>query len=123
LSNGVAELDVYNLTANTYTVDVTYNGNDNYNKSSASKEFVVAKMTTSLDVQVHDVLVRGMEYINITVKNSTGQVAKDLNGTLTLNIDGVNRAVKIVNGTATSTAQNSTVLSENVSYGHSLKVM
>ena len=101
LNNGVAELDVYNLTANTYTVDVTYNGNDNYNKSSASKEFVVAKMTTSLDVQVHDVLVRGMEYINITVKNSTGQVAKDLNGTLTLNIDGVNRAVKIVNGTAT----------------------
>ena len=98
--NGDAELDVSQLAANTYTVEVTYNGNDNYNKSSASKEFVVSKMTTSLNVTVHDVLVRGMEYINITVRNSTGDIARDLNGTLTINIDGATRTARIVNGTA-----------------------
>ncbi len=111
LDNGVAELDVYNLAAKTYTVDVTYNGNENYNKSSASETFDVAKMTTSLDVQVHDGLVRGMEYLNITVRNSTGGVAKALNGTLTLYIDGVKRTANIINGIASfnSTEFNSVV--------------
>ncbi len=98
--SGKAGLDVYNLSAKTYTVDVVYNGNDNYTKSSANKTFTVSQMPTSLDVKVHDVLVRGMEYINITVMNSTGGVATNLNGTLTINIDGVDRTAKIVNGTA-----------------------
>ena len=98
--NGDARLNVSGLAANTYTVDVTYNGNDNYNKSSASKEFVVSKMTTSLDVEVHDVFVRDMEYINITVRNSTGDVATDLNGILTIDVDGVSRTVNVVNGKA-----------------------
>ena len=101
LNNGTAELNLTNLVANTYAVDVTYNGNDNYSKSSASKEFVVSKMTTSLDVQVHDIFVRDMEYINITVRNSTGDIATNLNGTLTIDVDGVSRTAPIVNGMAT----------------------
>ena len=36
--SGDAVLDLYGLSAKTYPVDVTYNGNDNYNKSSANSK-------------------------------------------------------------------------------------
>lgn len=109
--SGKAALDVYNLPAKTYTVDVVYNGNDNYSKSYANKTFTVAQIATTLDVKVHDVPVRGMEYMNITVLNSTGGVATNLNGTLTINIDGVDRKLNVVNGTASF---NSSEFSNNV---------
>jgi len=99
--SGKAALDVYNLSAKTYTVDVVYNGNDNYTTTYANKTFTVSQIATTLDVKVHDVPIRGMEYMNITVLNSTGGVATNLNGILTINVDGVDRKVNVVNGTAT----------------------
>ena len=98
-ANNSTQVTVANLAANVYDIEVIYNGNENYTKSKATATFTVFPMDTTLDISVHNVVVWNDEYITVTVKNSTGGVATNLNGTLTINIDGVNHAAKIINGT------------------------
>ena len=99
-ANNSTQVTVANLAVGVYDVEVIYNGNENYTKSKATATFKVSPMDTTLDIKVHNVVVWNDEYINVTVRNSTGGVATNLNGTLTINIDGVNHAVEIINGTA-----------------------
>ena len=100
LDDNSTQITVANLAADNYNVEVIYNGNENYTQSKATATFTVSQMDTSLDIQVHDVLVWNKEYINITVRNSTGDVATNLNGTLTINIDGVDHSARIIKGIA-----------------------
>ena len=92
-----ATLDVYNLAAGTYPVEVTYNGAENYNKASATTFFVVGKQNTTVDVAVDNITVADKQVINVTISdvNATGNV--------TINVDGVNYTRPIVNGTANLT--------------------
>ncbi|MBQ6099892.1 MAG: Ig-like domain repeat protein [Methanobrevibacter sp.] len=92
-----ATLDVYNLNAGTYPVEVTYNGNENYNKATVSTFFVVGMLNTTVNVAVDNITVADKQIINVTISdvNATGNV--------TINVDGVNYTRPIVNGTANLT--------------------
>ena len=87
------ETYVYDLAVGSYPVEVTFNGNENYTSLTVTKEFNVYPVNTTLDVQVHDILVWDKESINVTLAdNATGNVI--------ININGENHTVPIVNGTA-----------------------
>ena len=87
------ETYVYDLAVGSYPVEVTFNGNENYTNLTVTKEFNVYPVNTTLDVQVHDILVWDKESINVTLAdNATGNVI--------ININGENHTVPIVNGTA-----------------------
>ena len=100
LEDNSTQITLDNWAAGVYNVEVIYNGNENYTKARATATFIISPMDTTLEVQVHDLDVWNTEYINIILKNSTGDVATNLNGTLTININGVDHHAEIINGTA-----------------------
>ncbi|WP_296888045.1 Ig-like domain repeat protein [uncultured Methanobrevibacter sp.] len=97
---GKAALDVYNLNVGKYSVDVVYNGNENYNKATARATFIVSPVNTNLVIDTHRIPVWNTEYINVTVRNSTGGIAVNATGKIKLYIDGVEQTADIVDGVA-----------------------
>ncbi|WP_407453277.1 Ig-like domain repeat protein, partial [Methanobrevibacter sp.] len=96
------ETYVYDLAVGNYPVEVTFNGNENYTEVTVTKDFNVYQANTTLDVDVHDIVVWDKESINVTVaENATGNVI--------ININGVNHTVPIANGTAQLNLTNLTV--------------
>ncbi|MBR6993776.1 MAG: Ig-like domain repeat protein, partial [Methanobrevibacter sp.] len=96
------ETYVYDLAVGNYPVEVTFNGNENYTEVTVTKDFNVYQVNTTLDVDVHDIVVWDKESINVTLaKNATGNVI--------ININGVNHTVPIANGTAQLNLTNLTV--------------
>ena len=93
---GKAALDVYNLNVGKYSVDVVYNGNENYNKAIARATFIVSQVNTNLVIDTHRIPVWNTEYINVTVRNSTGGIAVNATGKIKLYIDGVEQTADIV---------------------------
>ncbi|MBE6506252.1 MAG: Ig-like domain repeat protein, partial [Methanobrevibacter millerae] len=91
------EFGVNGLAAGIYTVEVIYNGNENYTSLSADTFFVVNKAPTTLEIEVNDITVTGSEIINVTISNvnATGKVI--------INVDGVNYTRDIANGRANLT--------------------
>ena len=105
---GKAALDVYDLNVGEYPVEVIYNGNENYNKAFAKATFIVSAVNTNLVISTDDVFVWDNEYINVTVKNSTGGIAVNATGNIIIYIDGVRYTAKIIDGVArfnTTTSQ------------------
>ena len=99
---GEAKWNIYNLAVGTYPVTATYNGNENFNALTKDASFIVYQINTTLDVEVHDILVWDKESINITLaKNTTGNVI--------ININGEDHTVPITNGTAQLNLTNLTV--------------
>ncbi|MBQ2652500.1 MAG: Ig-like domain repeat protein [Methanobrevibacter sp.] len=94
---GKATLEVHNLNAGAYPVEVTYNGNENYNKATIKTIFFVAKDNVTVDVQVEDIRVDGKEVINVTLSNvnATGEII--------INVDGKNYTRTIHDGKANLT--------------------
>ena len=87
--NGVAEWTVPDfLTADSYVVEVTYNGDDNYNPTQSRESFEVTKRTPTVNITVNDIKVG--EYADITIEvtgdatdyeqYATGKVEFYLNG-------------------------------------------
>ncbi|MBQ6512857.1 Ig-like domain repeat protein [Methanobrevibacter sp.] len=105
---GKAALDVYDLNVGEYPVEVIYNGDENYNKASAKATFIVYEVNTTLVIDAHNVLVWDNEYINVTVRNSTGGIAVNATGNITLYIGDVFHTAEIIDGVArfnTTTSQ------------------
>ena len=74
---GNATLNIYNLRGGRYPVEVTYNGNGNYNKLTASTEFEVYKADTSMYIEAEPYIDAGEDQtINITLSSvkATGWV-------------------------------------------------
>ena len=95
---GNANVDVENLEAGKYTVEVTYNGNENYNPLTVTKEFYVFKANTSVSVQIEPSVPAGeSQVMNITMANGneTGKVI--------IYIDGKNYTRTVTNGAANFT--------------------
>ena len=91
--DGRADEYVYNLAVGKYPVEAIFNGNDNYKSLSITKDFYVYQKNVTFDIEVHDITIWDMEYINVTgLENATGNV--------TININGVNHTAQIINGTA-----------------------
>ena len=97
---GKAALDVYNLNVGVYPVDVIYHGNANYNEASAKATFIVSQVSTGLVIDTQDVPVWNNEYVNVTVRNSTGGIAVNATGNITVYIDGERHSAKIIDGVA-----------------------
>ena len=95
---GKATLEVRGLDAGTYPVEVTYNGNENYNKATETAVFNVGKQNTTVDVEVEpSIKVGETQVINITVGNVNAT------GNVTINIGGVNYTAELANGRANFT--------------------
>ena len=98
--NGNASLDVYNLAVGNYPVEVTFNGNQNYNTATATDDFDVLKDKTSISVEY----VPSMEYgesqlINITLNNTNAS------GEVIINVDGKNYTRNLTDGKANFTIE------------------
>ena len=98
LVNGNATLDVPNLAAGTYIVEVTYNGNDDYNEKTVKVDFTVAKanLTVSLEAET-SIKVDETQVINITFSNANAT------GYVIISIAGVNHTAILIGGRANYT--------------------
>lgn len=93
--NGKSTVDVYNLGAGNYVVDVTYNGDENYNKRTVTADFDVVKDSTNVTVEREDSMnIRESQEINITINNTNA------GGKVIISIDGENHTEDVENGTA-----------------------
>ena len=90
LKDGKATFNVAGLKAGEYTAIVTYAGDDNYNRSVASKAFVVHPQVT---------LEPGVN--NGTVTPITVKVSDNATGDVTVVVNGTPYTAKVENGTAT----------------------
>ncbi|WP_288194132.1 Ig-like domain repeat protein [uncultured Methanobrevibacter sp.] len=91
ISNGSGVLSVSGLDAGNYTVDVGYNGDNNYYPSVISTGFSVSKVDSMVNVTVKNI-TRGQDLIiDITVPS-------DATGNVTVVVNGVDYSVGISNG-------------------------
>ena len=96
--NGCATVSVPDLAVGKYPVKVEYNGNENYNKATATALFNVGKQNITVDVDVvPSIKVGETQVINITVSNINAT------GNVTINIDGVNYTAPLKDGKANFT--------------------
>ena len=80
--NGIARFAVENLAYGNKTVAVTYEGNSNYTRNFTTANFTVDKRRSDVKVDVLDIDVGDVAYINVTVpNNATGHVVVSINGT------------------------------------------
>ena len=96
IKNGKASIDVSGLSAGSKTVNVRYDGDDNYYSTSASKGIVVSKTNTPITILADDI-----EYgENLIVEVNLN---KDATGNVIISIGDISQSVKLANGSATAT--------------------
>ena len=96
--DGKATVNVANLKAGKYTVEVTYNGNENYNTKTVTYTFNVFKANSTVDVEIDQSMKYGEgQQINITVNNPNAT------GNVIVSIDGVQHNVSLNDGKANYT--------------------
>ena len=78
IENGKVEFEL-DLNAGNYTINVTYNGNDKLNATSAAVNVTVAKADPNITVEVKDIVYGDVEHIIIT-SNAPGNVTVKING-------------------------------------------
>ena len=84
------------MSAGSKTVNVRYDGDDNYYSSSASKGITVSKTNTPITILADDI-----EYgENLIVEVNLN---KDATGNVIISIGDISQSVKLVNGSATAT--------------------
>ena len=91
--NGVVNVKVSGLKADTYDVAVKYSGDNNYNTAVATSSFTVSKVDSIMDVTVDDIVFGE----DLTVE---AVLPKDATGTVTVEIDGKKYTANVTNGTA-----------------------
>ena len=94
--NGVVNVKVSGLKADTYDVAVKYSGDNNYNDAVATSSFTVSKVDPTMDVTADDI-VFGEDLTVNTV------LPADATGEVVITVDGVDYPVAIVDGKATGT--------------------
>ena len=80
--NGKGFVIVKEIAVGNYTIQANYSGDNNYNKNVNSTLFKMkAKYPSSIDLEVHDIMINETECINVTVNtNATGEVTIYVNG-------------------------------------------
>jgi predicted outer membrane repeat protein len=94
ITNGKGNIIIDKLPANTYTLNATYSGSQNYTSTNDTVQFEVSKANSSINVTVDNV-VYGEDivvYVNLT-SNGVG-----LNETVIITVNGKNYTVTITNG-------------------------
>ena len=96
VKDGVAKLELGNLTSGTYNIIAKYDGDNNYNPCENTASFKVNKLESSLKITVSDVKIG--EDVIITVN-----APKDATGSITFDVNGKIETVSLKNGVATLT--------------------
>ena len=99
--NGIANVKVSGLKADTYDVIVKYSGDNNYNDAVATSSFTVSKVDPTMDVTV-DGIVFGED---LTVE---AVLPADATGKVVITVDGTPYTATIDNGKATGTIKDLT---------------
>ena len=94
--NGMANVKVSGLKADTYDVIVKYSGDNNYNDAVATSSFTVSKVDPTMDVTVDDIVFGEDLTVNAVLP-------ADATGEVVITVDGVDYPVAIVDGKATGT--------------------
>ena len=94
--NGIANVKVSGLKADTYDVIVKYSGDNNYNDAVATSSFTVSKVDPTMDVTVDDIVFGEDLTVNAVLP-------ADATGEVVITVDGVDYPVAIVDGKATGT--------------------
>ena len=94
--NGMANVKVSGLKADTYDVAVKYSGDNNYNDAVATSSFTVSKVDPTMDVTVDDIVFGEDLTVNAVLP-------ADATGEVVITVDGVDYPVAIVDGKATGT--------------------
>ena len=98
--DGCATVDISNLKAGKYDVEVIYNGNENYNVFTATADFDVVKADTNITVEKQDSMDVGeSQVINITINNTNAS------GKVIINIGGENYTADLTGGFANYTIE------------------
>ena len=99
--NGIANVKVSGLKADTYDVAVKYSGDNNYNDAVATSSFTVSKVDSTMDVTVDDIVFGEDLTVNAVLP-------ADATGEVVITVDGVDYPVAIVDGKATGTIKDLT---------------
>ena len=94
--NGVVNVKVSGLKADTYDVAVKYSGDNNYNTAVATSSFTVSKVDSIMDVTVDDIVFGGDLIVDAVLPD-------DATGEVVITVNGVDYHVAIENGKATGT--------------------
>ena len=75
VKNGKGSVEIENLTAKTYTVTVTFAGNDAFKKSKNTTEFIVCKLTPEIVIKADESIVEQSDLaVEVTIAGATGNV-------------------------------------------------
>ena len=99
--NGIANVKVSGLKADTYDVIVKYSGDNNYNDAVATSSFTVSKVDSTMDVTVDDIVFGE----DLTVE---AVLPADATGEVVITVDGTPYTATIDNGKATGTIKDLT---------------
>ena len=98
-SEYTATLRLYNLDPGSYPVTVVYNGDRNFDNTTATEEFKVNHLNSTIDIKTKDINVGDDETITVKlISNATG--------TVTVSIDGKNYTAAVKDGKAIITIPN-----------------
>ncbi len=101
IANGTAIVSLYDVPVGQYNMTITYNGDNNYNSTSIEESISIEKATINPD----DIKL-------IVDKDSNGNTVitiigpEELNGNITLEIDGKNYTVEVIKGIGSITIPN-----------------
>ena len=99
--NGVVNVKVSGLKADTYDVAVKYSGDNNYNDAVATSSFTVSKVDPTMDVTVDDIVFGEDLTVNAVLP-------ADATGKVVIVVDGTSYTANITDGKATQVVKDLT---------------
>ncbi|WP_400223097.1 Ig-like domain repeat protein [Methanobrevibacter smithii] len=99
--NGIANVKVSGLKADTYDVAVKYSGDNNYNAVVATSSFTVSKVDSTMDVTVDDIVFGEDLTVNAVLP-------ADATGEVVIVVDGTPYTANITDGKATQVVKDLT---------------
>ena len=99
--NGIANVKVSGLKADTYDVAVKYSGDNNYNDAVATSSFTVSKVDPTMDVTVDDIVFGEDLTVNAVLP-------ADATGKVVIVVDGTSYTANITDGKATQVVKDLT---------------
>ena len=102
IKEGIASVDIGNLTAGVKTIAVDYDGDDNYCSASASKQITVSKLNTALIILADDIEYGENLVVSVNLDNRA-------TGNVTVSVEDISQSAKIIDGVATTTISSLTI--------------
>lgn len=95
---GHIRVSTKDLVPNNYTAKIIFEGDDYYSESSTTARVIIIKDTTTITSHNLSTIYNGDDYLFVTLRDSQGELIK--NGILSVDFNGINRIISLVNGQA-----------------------